>query len=121
MTGGLMIETCLYCGKELQKPRKLKDFCSYAHRGKYEVKALDGAEYQSGLSGSKNTNRNKALRTLQKQSRGTSPSTALTPSPTPLMAPESVLLVGLWRWLGLVAQGSAESPASAIVQASNYR
>jgi len=28
------------------------------------------SEYQSGLSGSKNTKRNKALRTLQKQSRG---------------------------------------------------
>jgi len=62
-----MIETC---GKELQKPRKLKDFCSYSHRGKHVVKALDGAEYQSGLSGSKNTKRNKALRTLQKHSRG---------------------------------------------------
>jgi hypothetical protein len=70
MTGGLMIETCMYCGKELQKSRKLKDFCSYAHRGAHTVKALDGPEYQSGLSGSKNTKRNKALRTLQKQSRG---------------------------------------------------
>jgi hypothetical protein len=68
--GGLMTETCLYCGKELQKPRKLKDFCSYSNRGKHVVNALDGAEYQSGLSGSKNTKRNKALRTLQKQSRG---------------------------------------------------
>jgi hypothetical protein len=65
-----MTETCLCCGKELQKPRKLKDFCSYSHRGKHVVKAVDGAEYQSGLSGSKNTKRNKALRTLQKQSRG---------------------------------------------------
>jgi hypothetical protein len=60
----------LYCGKELQKQRKLKDFCSYSHRGKHVVNALDGAEYQSGLSGSKNTKRNKALRALQKQSRG---------------------------------------------------
>jgi hypothetical protein len=65
-----MTETCLYCGKELQKSRNLKDFCSYSHRGKHVVKALDGAEYQSGLSGSKNTKRNKALRTLQKHSRG---------------------------------------------------
>jgi len=36
--------------------RQVKDFCSYAHRG--------------ALSGSKNTKHNKALRTLQKQSRG---------------------------------------------------
>ena len=60
-----MIETCLYCGKELQKPRKLKDFCSYAHRGAHTVKA----EYQSGLSCAKNTKRNRALQSLKKASR----------------------------------------------------
>jgi hypothetical protein len=31
-----------FCGKELQKPRKLKDFCCYAHRGAHAVKAFDG-------------------------------------------------------------------------------
>jgi hypothetical protein len=69
MTGGLMIETCLYCGKELQKPRKLKDFCSYAHRGAHTVKAFNGPEYQSGLSGAKNTKRNRALQSLKTASR----------------------------------------------------
>jgi hypothetical protein len=37
-------EKCLHCGAELQKPRKLKDLCSYAHRdrGAHTVKAFNG-------------------------------------------------------------------------------
>src|SRR5262245_32035727 len=55
-------EKCLYCGGELQKPRKLKDFCSYAHRGAHAVKVFDGP-------GAKNTKRNRALQSLKTASR----------------------------------------------------
>ena len=60
------MDACLNCSEPLKEPRKLKDFCSYACRGKAAVDALP----QTALIGSKNTRRNKALQTLKRASTG---------------------------------------------------
>ena len=58
---------CLRCRKSLPARRKLKSFCNYACRGQY--KALEASRAPSGLIGSKNAKRNRALQSLKKQSR----------------------------------------------------
>jgi hypothetical protein len=65
-----VVAKCLHCASPLKEPRKLKDFCSYSCRGQHSVRALDGVRHQTGLSGSKNTRKTKALRSLRKQSVG---------------------------------------------------
>jgi hypothetical protein len=55
------------CGNPLLPGRKLEDVCSYACRGQMKVEAIQG---QTGLSGSKNINQNKALQSLKRQSVG---------------------------------------------------
>jgi hypothetical protein len=55
------------CTKPLTTPRKLKLYCSYACRGQH--KALLATTHRSGLSGAKNTKRNRALRSLKQASR----------------------------------------------------
>jgi len=70
-------EVCRRCGTDLPPARKLKNFCSYACRGQQNV--LDAALYQSGLKGSKNTFKNKALQTLKRQSRGHITATRINP------------------------------------------
>jgi predicted DNA-binding transcriptional regulator AlpA len=65
-----LLTKSLNCARPLKEPRKLKDFCDYSCRGQHSVKGLDGAKYQTGLSGSKNTRKTKALRSLRKQSAG---------------------------------------------------
>jgi hypothetical protein len=59
---------CVNCGKSLPTPRRLKTFCSYACRGQLEVQKATADH--SGLACSKNINRNKALRSLKRQSVG---------------------------------------------------
>ena len=62
-----LVAKCLKCGEPLKEPRKLKDFCSYSCRGQHTADTLNGPDHQSGLIGSKNTRRNKALRSVKQQ------------------------------------------------------
>jgi hypothetical protein len=55
------VTRCLKCGKPRTKRWKLKDFCSYSCRGQHAVDTLDGTKYRTGLSGSRNLKKNKAL------------------------------------------------------------
>jgi hypothetical protein len=60
-------EICKHCGAALPSPRRLKFFCSYAHRAAHGMAArIPGP---SGLVGSKNTKRNKALQAFKRLSR----------------------------------------------------
>ena len=56
------------CGNPLLPGRRLKDFCTYACRGQFS--ALEATGHRTGLKCSKNTNQNKALQTLKRQSVG---------------------------------------------------
>jgi hypothetical protein len=62
-----LVGRCEHCGSPLPARRKLKDYCSYACRGR--LKALRATEMPSGLKGSKNTKQNKVLQSLKRQSR----------------------------------------------------
>ena len=63
-----MADTCKQCGLDVPPNSKLKNFCSYAHRGVF--RASEAMAGPSGLRGSKNTKQNKALQTLKRQSLG---------------------------------------------------
>jgi hypothetical protein len=60
------VTRCLKCGKPRTKRWKLKDFCSYSCRGQHAVDTLDGTKYRTGLSGSRNLKKNKALQSLKR-------------------------------------------------------
>jgi hypothetical protein len=59
---------CRQCGAELPQRRKLKQFCSYACRGRF--RALAATMHQTGLVGSKNAKQIKALQRLKRLSVG---------------------------------------------------